>query len=186
MLSSSTWKASAMPTDTPSTPYLRPAQPQDRDAIIALIDEVLSEYGDRLSPDGADRDLRDIDGYYVAAGGMFIVLEDTGRIRGTHAVLPAPQQPGVCVFRRLYLDPGLRGGLWGLRLMQWTLHWAREHGMHRIEFWSDTRFDRAHRFFARFGFQRDGRIRTVEDGWLPYQEYFYFLDAPFPDNDKLC
>jgi putative acetyltransferase len=172
-----------MLADNPSTPYLRPAQPQDRDAIIALIDDVLSEYGDRLSPEVADRDVLDIDGYYVAAGGMFIVLEDMGRIRGTHAAIPVPQQPGVCVFRRLYLETGLRGGPWGSRLMQGALDWAREHGMHRIEFWSDTRFERAHRFFARFGFQRDGRIRTVEDGWLPYQEYFYFLDAPFPTCD---
>jgi putative acetyltransferase len=172
-----------MLADNPSTPYLRPAQPQDRDAIIALIDDVLSEYGDRLSPEVADRDLLDIDSYYAAAGGTFIVLEDMGRIRGTHAAIPVPQQPGVCVFRRLYLETGLRGGPWGSRLMQWALDWAREHGLHRIEFWSDTRFERAHRFFARFGFQRDGRIRTVEDGWLPYQEYFYFLDAPFPTCD---
>jgi putative acetyltransferase len=172
-----------MATDNPSTPSLRPAQPQDRDAIIALIDDVLSEYGDRLSLDVADRDLLDLDGYYVAAGGMFIVLEDMGRIRGTHAAIPVAQQPGVCIFRRLYLETGLRGGPWGSRLMQWALDWAREHGMHRIEFWSDTRFERAHRFFARFGFQRDGRIRTIEDGWLPYQEHFYFLDAPFPTGD---
>jgi putative acetyltransferase len=173
-----------MATDNPSTPSLRPAQPLDRDAIIALIDDVLSEYGDRLSLDVADRDLLDLDGYYVAAGGMFIVLEDMGRIRGTHAAIPVPQQSGVCVFRRLYLETGLWGGPWGSRLMQWALDWAREHGMHRIEFWSDTRFERAHRFFARFGFQRDGRIRTVEDGWLPYQEHFYFLDAPFPTGDE--
>jgi putative acetyltransferase len=173
-----------MATDNPSTPSLRLAQPQDRDAIIALIDDVLSEYGDRLSPDMADRDLLDIDGYYVAAGGMFIVLEDMGRIRGTHAAIPVSQQPGVCIFRRLYLETGLRGGPWGSRLMQWALDWAREHGMHHIEFWSDTRFERAHRFFARFRFQRDGRIRTVEDGWRPYQEYFYFLDAPFPTCDE--
>jgi putative acetyltransferase len=152
---------------------------------MTLIDDVLNEYGDRLSPDAADRDLLDIGSYYVATGGMFVVLEDTGRIRGTHAAIPAPQQPGVCIFRRLYLESGLRGGPWGSRLMQWALDWARKQGMQRIEFWSDTRFARAHRFFARFGFQRDGRIRTVEDGWLPYQEYFYFLDAPFPHLDKL-
>jgi putative acetyltransferase len=175
-----------MPAGNPSTPYLRPAQPQDCDAIIALIDDVLSEYGDRLSLDVADRDLLDIDGYYIAAGGVFVVLEDMGRIRGTHAAIPVPQQPGVCIFRRLYLETGLRGGPWGSRLMQWALDWAREHGMRRIEFWSDTRFERAHRFFARFGFQRDGRIRTVEDGWLPYQEYFYFLDGPFSDLAGFC
>jgi hypothetical protein len=38
------------------------------------------------------------------------------------------------------------------------------------------RFTRAHAFFARFGFQRDGRIRAMDNGRMPYQEYFYFLD----------
>jgi hypothetical protein len=43
-----------------------------------------------------------------------------------------------------------------------------------VELWSDTRFTRAHAFFARHGFQRDGRVRSMDDGWLPYQEYFYW------------
>jgi hypothetical protein len=46
--------------------------------------------------------------------------------------------------------------------------------MHRIEFWSDTRFTRAHAFFARLDFHRDGRIRSMDDGYMPYQEYFFF------------
>ncbi len=49
--------------------------------------------------------------------------------------------------------------------------------MHRVEFWSDTRFTRTHAFFARFGLQRAGRIRTMHDGWMPYQEYCYYLDV---------
>jgi putative acetyltransferase len=61
-------------------------------------------------------------------------------------------------------------------MMQWAIDWAHEHGMRRIEFWSDTRFTRAHTFFTRLGFQRDGRLRTMDDGWLPYQEYFFFRD----------
>jgi putative acetyltransferase len=141
-----------------------------------LIDRVLGEYGDRLVPETADRDLLDIEGHYVAWGGAFVVLDDAGRIRGTHAVIPDTGQPGVCSLKRLYLDAALRGGCWGAQLMQWSIAWARTHGMHRIEFWSDTRFARAHRFFSRFGFQRDGRIRSVAEGWTPYEEYFYFLD----------
>ena len=159
-----------------SLPILRPATPGDRDSIIGLIDRVLSEYGDRLVLETLDRDLLDIDGCYVAKGGAFVVLEETGRIRGTHATVPDPGQAGICVFKRLYLDAALRGGPWGVQLMQWGIDWARAHGMHRVEFWSDTRFARAHRFFSRFGFQRDGRVRTVPEGWMPYREYFYFLD----------
>jgi hypothetical protein len=30
--------------------------------------------------------------------------------------------------------------------------------------------------FARFGFQCEGRIRSMDDGCIPYQEYFFFLN----------
>ena len=156
--------------------HLRPVRPADQDAIMALIDGVYREYGDRLCLENADRDLLDIDGHYLQTGGAFIVLDEAGQVRGTHAVLPEATRPGVCYFRRLYLEAALRGGPWGTRLMQWAIDWARDHGIRRIEFWSDTRFTRAHAFFARLGFQRDGRLRTMEDGWLPYQEYFFFRD----------
>jgi putative acetyltransferase len=155
--------------------HIRLARLEDRDAIMVLIDTVLHEYDDRLWPQGADSDLLDLTSHYMAKDGAFIVLDDAGHIRGTHAVVPDTQRPGVCYLRRLYLDAALRGSSWGTQLMQWTLDWARTHGMHRVEFWSDTRFTRAHAFFARFGFQRDGRVRTMHDGWKPYQEYFYFL-----------
>ena len=105
-----------------------------------------------------------------------VVLDDAGRVRGTHAVLPEATWVKVGVFRRLYLEAALRGGPWGVRLMEWAIDWARAHSIHRIEFWSDTRFTRAHVFFARFGFQRDGCIRSMDDGYMPYQEYFFFLN----------
>ena len=161
--------------------HLRPAQPGDRDAIMALIDSVLREYGDQLFIEGADADLLDIDAHYKHQGGHFVVLDDGGRIRGTHALRPLQGRPGICNVYRLYLDPDLRGGEWGEHLMQWAIDTAREHGFHRIEFWSDTRFTRAHAFFKRLGFRRDGRTRDMDDGAFPYREYFYFMDAPFPD-----
>jgi putative acetyltransferase len=156
--------------------HLRPARPEDQVAIMALIDVVYHEYGDRLCLENGDRDLLDIDAYYVKAGGAFVVLDDAGRVRGTHAVLPEATRAQVGVFRRLYLEAALRGGPWGAQLMQWAIDWARAHNMRRIEFWSDTRFTRAHGFFARFGCQRDGRIRSMDDGCMPYQEYFFSLD----------
>ena len=155
---------------------LRPACPEDQAAIIALIDAVYHEYGDRLCLANADRDLLDIDAHYVKAGGAFVVLDDAGCVRGTHAVLPEAARPGVGVFRRLYLEVALRGSPWGAQLMQWAIDCACAHNMYRIEFWSDTRFTRAHVFFTRFGCRRDGRIRSMDDGCMPYQEYFFFLN----------
>jgi len=157
--------------------HLRFAVPEDREAIMALIDSIYREYGDRLFPDGADRDLLDIASHYFTAGGAFVVLDDAGQIRGTHAVLPIAARPGVCHFYRLYLDPALRGGAWGRRLMEWAIDWTRANSMQRVEFWSDSRFTRAHAFFKRFGFQPDGRVRDMEDGAMPYREYFFCLNV---------
>ena len=155
---------------------LRLADAPDRDGVAALIDSILREYGDRLCLEGVDADLLDIRGHYEALGGAFVVLELNGAVVGSHATLPLAGRPGICTFRRLYLERSLRGTRWGRALMQWAIDWARDHEMARVEFWSDTRFERAHRFFEGFGFQRDGRIRDMDDGYLPYREHFFYLD----------
>ena len=152
---------------------LRLATPQDCQTITRLIDGVLREYGDEICLTGADRDLMDITGHYEQLGGAFVVLDDEGTIRGTHAVVPDGTRQDVFFLRRLYLEQALRGGVWGIRLMDWTLEWATAHGARRIELWTDTRFERAHAFFRRCGFQPDGRIRAMNDGVAPYREYFF-------------
>ena len=58
-------------------------------------------------------------------------------------------------------------------MMRWALECAATRGFQRVEFWSDTRFERAHRFFQRLGFQPDGRVRQMTDGLIDYQEYFF-------------
>ena len=154
---------------------LRSVRSSDSPAVIALIDGVYREYGDQLCLDNADSDLLELPDRYTEAGGEFVVLEQDGVVRGTHAALPL-REPAVCTFRRLYLGPELRGSGWGERLMDWAVQWARHRQFHRIEFWSDTRFQRAHVFFARQGFQRDGRTRQMHDGLTPYQEHFFYRD----------
>lgn len=157
---------------------LRAATNADSEPLQALISEVYAEYGERMNLDGADKDLLDLEGEYTAKGGAFVVLDDEGRIRGSHATLPDPERAGVCGFRRLYLDPALRGESWGPDIMQWAIDWATDHGQHRVEFWSDVRFERAHRFFARFGFVKSGEVRTMTDAFDPYHEYFFYLELP--------
>jgi len=154
---------------------LRPFEESDVSQVIALIDGVYREHGDVICLDQADSDLLSVGARYTARGGAFIVLDDRGTVRGTHAVLPL-EEPGVCTFRRLYLARELRGGGWGRRLMQWAMDWAIEAGFQRIELWSDTRFTRAHRFFERSGFRRDGRVRQMDDGAAAYEEYFFSRD----------
>lgn len=157
---------------------LRPAVAADAPAIIALVDKIYREYGDRVCLDDADRDLLNAHKHYAQLGGEFVVLAANQQVVGIHAVVPLSQQPGVCTFRRLYLDAALRGQGSGARLMQWAIERAQAMGFRRVEFWSDTRFSRAHRFFARLGFERDGRVREMRDAWEPYHEYFFYRDLP--------
>ncbi|MEZ5299833.1 MAG: hypothetical protein R3F11_04075 [Verrucomicrobiales bacterium] len=51
---------------------------------------------------------------------------------------------------------------------------GKARGFREIQFWSDTRFTRAHRFFKRLGFEQGG-IREMHDGALPYQEHFFSM-----------
>ncbi len=151
-------------------PYLS----RHRDGIVSLIQSVYQEHGETMCLDGADGDLLEIPERYRKAGGEFVVLEDGPTVGGCHAVQPVADCREVCTFRRLYLAPNIRRAGWGLRLMHWAVDWSVEQGFRRVEFWSDTRFLRAHQFFEQFGFQRDGRTRTMLDGHLPYEEFFFW------------
>lgn len=149
----------------------------DQEQIIRLIDGCYQEYGDRVVLAGDDSDLLDIEGNYRDRQGEFIVVRDNkNRVVGTHAVVPIAQSSNLCTFRRLYLDTRLRGTGIGKALMVWAIDWARTAGFRRVEFWSDTRFARAHAFFEKLGFQTQGETRDMNDGIQPYSEYFFWLD----------
>jgi putative acetyltransferase len=161
---------------------IRLATQADTDGVVELIDGILKEYGDRicLTPGGSEADLLDFESGYRAKGGEFWVLESVkegdSRIIGTHATRPDPNNGEVCTFKRLYLHSEFRGTNWGRDLMQVTIDWARNSDFKRVEFWSDTRFERAHRFFEKFGFQKSGEERHMTDSVVPYSEYFFFLE----------
>ena len=159
---------------------LRPAHNTDQPGIIALINAVYQEYGDEVFLEGAESDLLEIDETYFRNSGCFVVLVDKQKqdelIKGTHAVLPLDPANNLCTFRRLYLAPDLRGTGAGTQLMQWAIDWASEAGFTRVEFWSDVRFKRAHRFFQRFDFQTDFETREMNDGCAPYQEYLFWRE----------
>jgi putative acetyltransferase len=150
---------------------LRPASNRDREAVTSVISSAYQQYGEVMCPEGADADLLDIEAAYAGRGGAFVVLVDQGEVVGCHATLPLDREQRLITFRRLYLRKDHRGGGGGGILMDWAVEWARARDYRRIEFWSDTRFERAHRFFARYGFGKTGRIRDMHDGALPYSEY---------------
>lgn len=160
---------------------LREVRASDRPGIISLISNVYQEYGERICLEDADSDLLSLPDSYLCRDGTFFVLtspEDA--IVGSHAFLPNAYGPGVATFRRLYLIPRLRGSKWGTVLMQATIDLAIAAKQDRIEFWSDTRFHRAHAFFGKFGFCTENETRTMTDGFEPYHEYKFYLDLSVP------
>lgn len=158
--------------------YIRPVVPTDSADLIALIDGVYHEYNDRICLENYDADLLEVPRPYVDQGGAIVVAcEASGKIAGVHAAVPLTDKPGSFTFRRLYVAPQYRGTTpVGKMLMDWAIEYARKQGASRVEFWSDTRFQRAHRFFAKFGFKTDGERRECHDSWEPYWEYFFYLD----------
>lgn len=64
---------------------------------------------------------------------------------------------------RLYVLPAWRGSGLAHRLLDLAEAHARDAGARRLALWSDTRFDRAHRFYEKRGYRRDGPIRVLND-----------------------
>jgi len=151
---------------------LREGLKEDGPALIELVDGVYREYGDQIFLEGADADLLDIEAAYQRRGGAFVVLEEGNTIIGSHATLPLDRDKGLLTFRRLYLRKDYRGRRVGHQLMTWALEWARDNAFQRVEFWSDVRFGRAHRFFEAMGFEK-GEVRQMEDGFMPYEEFHF-------------
>ena len=154
---------------------IRRATNNDSNEIISLITSIYNEYGEIMYTEGADRDLLDIRGNYRAKGGDFIVMvNEVDEIIGSHATLPINTKDGVLTFRRLYLKKNYRGEGAGKKLMDWAVKWSIENQFNRVEFWSDVRFKRAHDFFEKYGFVKSGEIREMNDGALPYSEFFFY------------
>ncbi len=150
---------------------LRPFQIEDTDAVIALIDSVYREYGDRVHLEKSEADLKDIPAHFQP--GHFMVLEKDHVIHGTVAIARSADENDACFLKRLYLAPESRGQGWADSMVDWAFDKARGLGATRLHLWSDVRFERAHSYYAKRGFQHDGRVRTMNDSWAPYREYFY-------------
>jgi len=155
---------------------LRPYNSTDNDAIVALIEEIYLEYGEKLCLEGADSDLVDIETSY--GPDSFCVLADAEGVWGTVAVKTHQENPGVSGLHRMYLHPDLRGTQWASKMIQWARDVARDRKSVRMEFWTDTRFDRAHAFYEKNGFKRGSTVRTKNDSWKQYQEFFFFEVYP--------
>ncbi len=141
---------------------LRLGRDDDAEGFIALIGAAWSEYpGVVLDVDGEEPDLRALATHFAKAGGALWALEQDGVVTGMVATRPVSGSTWeIC---RMYVAPALRGGGVASDLLRTAEDHARAGGATRLILWTDTRFDRAHRFYERQGFVRDGGIRPLFD-----------------------
>jgi RimJ/RimL family protein N-acetyltransferase len=139
---------------------IRPATRDDADGVIALIGRVFLEYGWIWDAPTEVPDLFDFDAHYAEPHGGFWVVIDRGRVVGSAGV---DRRPIGAELHRLYLEPGQRGRGLGEGLVARVLDWCRARSIARIELWSDTRFEHAHRLYERLDFRRDGERTLVGD-----------------------
>jgi len=141
---------------------IRPGLDSDAAGLIALIGACWGEYpGIVLDVDGEMPELGALASHYAGKGGALWVAEDSGQIVAMIGVVPHAQ--GAWEIVRLYMLPPYRGTDLAQRLLATAETHACTAGAMRLVLWSDTRFDRAHRFYEKHSYVRHGPIRVLHD-----------------------
>ncbi len=99
--------------------------------------------------------------YYADQGGALWAAEEGGQVAGMIAARPLSD--GAWEICRVYVLPALHGGGLGHRLLDVAEAHAIGAGASRLMLWSDTRFDRAHRFYEKRSYVRSGPVRVLAD-----------------------
>jgi len=114
-----------------------------------------------MDVDGEMPELRAPASYYAEAGGTLWVAEAGDDLLGMIATRPAGDEGWeIC---RVYVSPALHGHGLAHRLLDIAESHALAAGAQRLFLWSDTRFDRAHRFYEKRSYVRQGGVRALRD-----------------------
>ncbi len=129
------------------TPTIRPGQDSDAPAFIALITRCWADYpGCVLHVDAEEPELHALASHFAARGGALWIAGE-----GIGMIATRPTRDGTWEICRVYVHPEHHGTGLAHRLMDL----AEAHsGAPAFELWTDTRFGRAHGFYAKRGYQR--------------------------------
>ena len=142
---------------------LREGRDDDAAGFIALIGDCWAEYpGCILDVDGEERELRALASYFQRHGGALWAAEQAGRVIGMVGARPLAEAGGweIC---RLYVAAEARGAGLAQPLLDTAETHARASGAERLVLWTDTRFTRAHAFYEKRSYLRQGAIRVLDD-----------------------
>ena len=142
---------------------IREGHDTDAEGFIALIGGCWAEYpGCVLDVDGEVPELRALATYFRDQGGKLWAAERDGRILGMVGTRPLKDDAAweIC---RMYVDAEARGIGLAADLLRTAQDHARAAGAERLVLWTDTRFTRAHGFYEKHGYVRQGSIRILDD-----------------------
>jgi len=141
---------------------IRPGRDIDGPAVIALIWACWSAYpGVKMDVDREMPELHALAAYYAGHGGALWIAETDATVTGMIAARPLDQATWeIC---RVYVHPHQHGSGLGHALLDLAERHAIAAGAERLALWSDTRFDRAHRFYEKRSYIRSGPVRVLHD-----------------------
>lgn len=141
---------------------IRRGRDSDAPGIIALIASCWALYpGCVMDVDNEMPELHALASYYADQGGALWVAEDAGAIVGMIAARPAPDNAWeIC---RVYVTPERHGAGTAHALLDTAETHATISNATKLFLWSDTRFDRAHRFYEKRSYIRQGGVRVLHD-----------------------
>jgi GNAT superfamily N-acetyltransferase len=156
------WSGEAATRESASPDLIRAGRDSDAEGFITLIGACWAEYpGCVMDVDGEVPELRALATYFADKGGMLWVAERDGQVAGM--VGTRPIEDGGWEICRMYLAAGERGTGLARRLLDTAEAHAKAAGATRLVLWSDTRFDRAHCFYEKQSYVRQGAIRALGD-----------------------
>jgi putative acetyltransferase len=134
---------------------LRPIQPADVPAAIALVRASLGEFGLSFGEGSAtDAQMHGLPGSYRDQGGeFFVALNAGGELLGTAGVMPVA--PGIYELRKMYLRPASRGRGVGQRLFEACIEFCRAQQAKSVVLDTLHEMQSAIAFYEKNGFVRD-------------------------------
>ena len=142
-------------------PIIRPAYPEERDAVEQLVKEAYQEFRPLFTPDIWERWLDNLSRAIHSEEGILLVVESAGILQGAVKFYPDASQaglghwpPGSASMRVLAVRPGSRMRGYGWLLVTECLRLARELGVARIYLYTGVFMDAARRLYEKLGFVR--------------------------------
>ena len=149
---------------------IRTATNKDGEDVTRLVASVLSEFGLSFDPEETDADLLDIEKHYLAAGGLFEIIEDErGNLLGTVGLYPLDEQS--CELRKMYFAAHARGRGLGQYVLERTVEKAKSLGFEQMILETASVLKAANHLYVKYG------VRPLKREHLPSRaDLAYILD----------